>query len=59
MSRLDALAHLRIGTLEGCIRGRQFDTSKKSPRVNRRLVWWRRGELNPCPKIVNASDLHV
>jgi len=21
--------------------------------------WWRRGELNPCPKIVNAPDLHV
>jgi hypothetical protein len=23
------------------------------------VVWWRRRELNPGPKIVNASDLHV
>jgi hypothetical protein len=23
------------------------------------LVWWRRGELNPCPKIVNTPHLHV
>jgi hypothetical protein len=22
-------------------------------------VWWRRGELNPCPKIVNTPHLHV
>ncbi len=21
--------------------------------------WWRRGELNPCPKIVSALYLHV
>lgn len=28
-------------------------------RVNRRSVWWRRGELNPCPKTVSTSDLHV
>jgi hypothetical protein len=21
--------------------------------------WWRRGELNPCPKIVSALCLHV
>ncbi len=34
-----------------------------SQRVNRRYarsaVWWRRGELNPCPKIVSALCLHV
>jgi hypothetical protein len=22
-------------------------------------IWWRRGELNPCPKIVNTPHLHV
>jgi hypothetical protein len=39
--------------------GVNLDKSKKSPRVNPSLVWWRRGELNPCPKIVSALRLHV
>ena len=32
---------------------------KRGQRVARSAVWWRRGELNPCPKIVNAPHLHV
>ncbi len=30
-----------------------------SRRYARSAVWWRRGELNPCPKIVSALCLHV
>ena len=30
-----------------------------SPEHNPRVEWWRRGELNPCPKTVSTSDLHV
>jgi hypothetical protein len=27
--------------------------------VTGKINWWRRGELNPCPKIVNTPHLHV
>jgi len=57
--RRHARPPIRIETLEVLIRGHRFDNPKKSPRLNRRLVWWRRRELNPGPKIVSALRLHV
>lgn len=34
-----------------------FRTSKPQDPMTKK--WWRRGELNPCPKIVNTPHLHV
>ena len=39
--------------------GIHHDKAMKSRRHARSAVWWRRRELNPGPKTVSTTDLHV
>ena len=50
-----------MGTIDskGVSAGLHHENAMKSRRHARRAVWWRRRELNPGPKTVSATDLHV